>query len=306
MSINRRVFVQNGAIVMGGIGILGGSRFASVANSHAAGPEPAALRVGLLTDCHYADRDTAGSRHYRESLDKVGEAVRKLNGLKADLMVEMGDFIDAAPDPQTEIKYLKAIDRVYAEFHGPRHYVLGNHCVYTLTKQEFIDHCDMPKSYYSFDKGPFHFIILDACFREDGVAYGRQNYEWTDTNISAEQVEWLKADLAECDRQAIVFVHQRLDLDREDSVGKHYAIKNAPQVRKVLERSGKVLLVMQGHSHENEYRLRDGIHYCVLRAVVEGSGAENNGYGMMHLFRDGSVRIEGFREQKSYAWADGA
>ena len=34
-----------------------------------------------------------------------------------------------------------------------------------------------------FDRGGFHFVVLDACFRSDGVPYGRKNFKWTDTKI---------------------------------------------------------------------------------------------------------------------------
>ena len=46
------------------------------------------------------------------------------------------------------------------------------------------------KSYYSFDSGKFHFIVLDSCFRSDGQPYGRKNFEWTDPNIPAAEVDW--------------------------------------------------------------------------------------------------------------------
>ena len=48
------------------------------------------------------------------------------------------NFIDAAATPEVEIGYLKTIEKTYAAARGPRHYVLGNHCVYTLTKEEFV------------------------------------------------------------------------------------------------------------------------------------------------------------------------
>ena len=96
-----------------------------------------------------------------------------------------------------------------------------------------------------------------------------------------------------------MFAHQRLD------VSNHYGVKNAEQVRKVLEESGKVVAVFQGHSHKNEYQEIAGIHYCVLVAMVEGSGAENNAYAVMDLFADGSIRIAGFRQQQDYRWISG-
>ena len=90
-----------------------------------------------------------------------------------------------------------------------RHHVLGNHCVDTLTKEEFLDRVGQERSFYSFDVGGYHFVVLDACFRSDGQPYGRKNFEWTDANIPAHEVEWLEADLASTSRPTIVFAHQR-------------------------------------------------------------------------------------------------
>jgi alkaline phosphatase len=80
-------------------------------------------------------------------------------------------------------------------------------------------------------------------------------------------------------------------------------VKNAPQVRRILEDARQVLAVFQGHSHENDLRVVSGIPYCTLVAMVEGSGAENNGYSVMDVFDGGTIRVTGFRQQKSYEWA---
>lgn len=297
-SLDRRAFLRHGSLILAGTGIASVTDPLWAADNAA---EPV-LRVGLLTDCHYADRDAAGTRHYRESLGKVAEAVAHFNDVGADVAVELGDIIDAAPDVDTELGFLKSIEAEYARFHGDRHYVLGNHCVYTLTKDEFVAGTAMPSPYYSFDSGPLHFVVLDACSREDGTGYGRKNFDWTDTNIAPDQVAWLEDDLAANERPALVFVHQRLDLDRDVGIGKHYAIKNGPTVRGILEQSGHVLAVFQGHSHENDYRQRGGIHYCTCRAVVEGSGEASSGYAVANVYADGSIRLSGHRQQANYAW----
>jgi hypothetical protein len=59
----------------------------------------------------------------------------------------------------------------------------------------------------------------------------------------------LTADLRATDRRTIVFVHQGLDVSDD------HGVKNAPEVRRVLESTGRVLAVFQGHSHENDYQL---------------------------------------------------
>ena len=297
-SPGRRAFLHRGSLFLAGAAA-GLAPACSVESQRRAHPP---VRVGLLTDCHYADKEPAGSRHYRDSLAKVRQAVARFNEAAASVAIELGDFVDAAPEVETEVEYLRAIDAEYARFHGERHYVLGNHCVYTLTKEEFLENSAARATYYSFDEGRFHFVVLDACYRSDGVAYGRKNFEWTDTAIPEPELAWLGADLAATQNPTVVFVHQRLDLEPD---GDHaaYAVKNAPAVRRVLEASGKVLAVFQGHSHENLHREIGGIHYCVLRAVVEGPGSDNSGHALLNLFDDGSIRIDGFREQSGYEWS---
>ena len=252
------------------------------------------LRVGLLTDLHYADRPPVGTRYYRETLSKLRECVNKFNAIGPDFVVELGDLIDTAETVDGEVGHLKTIEAEYARLQSPRHYVLGNHCVWTLTKDQFLAHCGARKPSYSFDLGAFHFVILDACYRADGVPYGGRNFAWTDTEIPTVERDWLKEDLQAAKGRVIVFVHQRLDVQND------YGVKSAPVVRTILENSSKVSAVIQGHYHQNDYREINGIHYCTLAAMIEGSGAEHNAYALMSVFKDGSLKLEGFRQQKSY------
>ena len=244
--LGRRAFLRNGTLLLATATVDASSLFAEEQESK--------LRVGLVTDLHYAD-----------SVD-------------------------------TELGYLKRINRDFTAICKNRHYVLGNHCVYTLTKKEFLEGVGQKKSYYSFDSVDFHFVVLDSCFRSDGEPYGRKNFRWTDPNIPAAEVVWLKADLKKTSKKTVVFAHQRLD------VSNHYGVKNAADVRKVLEQSGKVLAVFQGHSHKNDHKEIEDIHYCTLVAMVEGSGSESNGYSLMNLAEDGTIRIKGFRKQSDYTW----
>ena len=286
--LGRRAFLKNGSLVLAAASL-------NAVELFGANKQPS-VRIGLVTDMHYANKKPAGSRYYRETLAKLEEAARQFQKEKPDHVVELGDFIDAADSIETEKSYLKRINKDFAALPGKKHYVLGNHCVHTLTKDEFLEGVGQKKSYYSFDAGGFHFVILDACFRSDGKPYGRKNFQWTDPNIPMDQVEWLQADLKKASGKTIVFIHQRLD------VANNYGVKNAAQIRKVLEDSSKVLVVFQGHSHKNDLKEINGIHYCVHRAMVEGKGEENNGYSTMDVFPNGTIRVTGFRKQKNHEW----
>lgn len=291
---SRRAFLKQGALLLAGTATLGSISRTSMACSDS--EADVALRFGLLTDCHYADKPSSGKRYYQDSLGKMREAVSRFTSAKAEFVVELGDLIDSGSNVKEEIAYLQTMEKEFAKFKKDRHFVLGNHCVYNLTKEEFFDNCAAKKPHYAFDQGGFHFVVLDACFREDGVAYGRQNYDWTDSNIPASQIEWLADDLKETDKPTIAFIHQRID---KDDV---YAVKNAPEVRETLERSGNVLGVFQGHTHQNDYNNIRGIHYCTLRAVVEDPDLKNNSFALVDLFADGSIRVDGFHRQKDYTW----
>jgi predicted phosphodiesterase len=288
-SSSRRAFLRDGALILAA-GCL------DVTSAFAAENEKPALKIGLVTDLHYADRAPGGSRHYRETPDKLAEAAEQFGKDSPEFIVELGDFIDAADSVEEELGYLKRINRDFSAICKQRHYVLGNHCVYTLRKQEFLDGVEQKKSYYSFDSGGFHFVVLDSCFRSDGEPYGRKNYQWTDPNIPAAEVDWLKEDLKSTTKQTVVFAHQRLD------VGSPYGVKNAVEVRKILEDSQKVLAVFQGHSHKNDHKEIGGVHYCTLVAMVEGSGVESNGYSVLSLAGNGTIQVSGFRKQKQYTW----
>jgi alkaline phosphatase len=284
----RRAFLKHGTLVLTAASLGSSSLLAD--------DETPRLRVGLVTDLHYADKAPAGTRHYRDTLAKLEEAARQFERDKPSFIVELGDLIDAAASVETEQSYLKTINRPFSAICKDRHYVLGNHCVDTLHKDEFLGTVEQEKSYYSFDRGGFHFVVLDSCFRSDGQPYGRKNFQWTDANIPAAEMEWLEGDLKASDKPVIVFAHQRLD------VSNSHGVKNNADVRKVLEASRRVLAVFQGHSHQNDLKEIGGIHYCTLVAMVEGSGAKNNGYSVMEIEPNGTIQLTGFRNQKPYDW----
>lgn len=259
-----------------------------------------ALRIGLVADVQYADKDSEIGRHYRDSLGKLREAVARFNEEKADLLIELGDLVDAGDTVAEETAYLKAVEAELVKFRGDGHYVLGNHCLWSLTRDEYRKVCAGRGEHYSFDKGGFHFVILDACYRPDGATYGAKNSRWQESLIPEAERRWLAADLAATAKKTLVFVHQRLD------AGPPYGVQNAAEVRKTLEDSGKVLAVFQGHHHAGDLQKVNGIHYVTLVGMTEGAGAESNAYGVLDVFGDGTLVLTGFRRQKSLVLPAGA
>jgi len=257
-------------------------------------------RFGIVTDSHYADTDLRNNRYYRESTGKMTECVELMNEQKVDFLIELGDFKDQDDSPIEErtISHLRAIEKVFRRFQGPKYHVLGNHDMDSISKDQFqknITNTNIGSgsTYYSFNSHGIHFIVLDANYRVDDTAYDHGNFKWTDTYIPQIQLEWLRKDLAAASLPAIIFVHQLLD-----GRGDPY-VNNAEDVRRILQVSGNVLSVFQGHKHEGDYHQISGIHYYTLKAMVDGSGPENNSYATVEVLHDNSIIITGYRKAVS-------
>ena len=145
--LNRRAFIRNGTLFLVGSTLAGAPRLAI-----AQGDDKPKLRVGLVTDLHYADKPPAINRHYRETSSQARrsrQAVRGGEGRSASST--LGDLIDSADSLEVEKGHLRRIAKDFAAMPGQHHFVLGNHCVSALTKPEFLEIVGQKASFYSFD-----------------------------------------------------------------------------------------------------------------------------------------------------------
>lgn len=212
------------------------------------------VRFAIVSDLHAPD--------IPDGLERMQAVVEAANRENVDFLIQLGDFIrlDSA-----DIPYRK----VWDEFKGEKYHVLGNHDLDRYTKEEYVAGLNMPGRYYSFDKGDFHFIILDGNNLYDGKEYkpyARANY-YVDSKMRAfmdpEQMEWLKKDLAATDKRCIIFSHQSIDT----------SMNNGSEVRSILEeenrRSGfqKVALAFSGHDHSNYTKEINGITYVQINSA---------------------------------------
>ncbi|HEY3369648.1 MAG TPA: metallophosphoesterase [Prolixibacteraceae bacterium] len=257
------------------------------------------LRFGLITDVHYADRPHFKERYYNQSLRKLGEFIHVMNKEQVDFIVELGDFKDQdeVPNEANTLKYLTDVEAVFQQFKGPTYHVLGNHDMDGITKTQFLERVEntgiaKDKNYYSFDQKGFHFIVMDGNYTGDEKDYNKDNYRGVESWIPVKQVEWLKQDLKADKFPAIVFIHQLLD----NSKGMKRSAQNAPEVRKIMEDSGKVLCVFQGHVNAEKYSMIHKIHYYSFISTVYGSGLKNNSYVIVDVFRKGTLKVNGYRQ----------
>jgi len=257
------------------------------------------VSFGVVTDIHHAGIPDNGARTYNQSLTKLSECMDTMNKQKVDFLIELGDFKDMSQpvNEQLTTGYLKEVENVFSRFNGKRFHVFGNHDADCITKESFNaiaknSGVRSDKTYYSFNKGGIHFIVLDACYDSTGRSYSKGNFAWHDSNIPKEELVWLKNDIAVTLNPVVVFTHQVLDGNGT------YAIRNAQVVRGILENSGKVLGVFQGHYHEGSYSRINEIHYYTLRGLIEGAYPEGNSYAIVSI-SPRLINISGFRRAVS-------
>lgn len=295
--MNRREF-----LVLGAAGVLAGCHL----GGNASGGEPV-LRFGMVTDIHYADLDpdpkplgVVGQRYYRESLCKLKEAVDVFNTRSLDFAIELGDFKDFTRNKADTLFHLRAVERGFARFSGPRYHVAGNHDFDCLTEREFFGELanngrPWDCGYYSFDFKGIHFIVLDACYDSQFRHYSENN-PWDDANVPDHELRWLRRELAAATVPVVVFIHQRLDYAAQDN----HRVRNAEAVRQVLEESGKVKSVFCGHQHRGGIVGERGITYYGLKALVCDSGEGNNSFAEGRIYADGTFDVIGWRNAVSW------
>jgi predicted phosphodiesterase len=214
-----------------------------------AGKPPKKLKFGIVSDVHKDIMPDADAR--LETF--ISEAKKR----KVDFIIQMGDFCFGE-------KKNKDFLNLWENFSGPKYHVLGNHDMDKDSKEEIMNFWGMPKSYYSFDLGGYHFIVLDANFLyQDGqfIDYKNANFyvnEKYRAFISDEQIEWFKADLEATSLPTIVFSHQSV----------WHTVGNRSTIKKLLDtHKQKIICSLNGHSHTDYHETQNGVHYIGINSM---------------------------------------
>ena len=212
------------------------------------------LKFAIASDFHAPDVPDGEGR--------VASFIKAAKDEQVNFIIELGDFCRL---DSSSLVYRN----LWNSFSGDKYHVIGNHDMDKYTPEEYVKGMGMPGRYYSFDKGDFHFIVLDGNNVYDGKEYrhyAKANY-YVNPKMRAfvdpEQLAWLKQDLAATNKKCVLFSHQSIEL----------FLNNGATVRRVLEdenkRSGykKVVLAFSGHNHSNYTKEINGITYMQINSA---------------------------------------
>lgn len=224
------------------------------------------LKIALISDLHHGpDRGTKFGSRARELFTKFVEFA---NGFKPALVVELGDRITDVDQKTDELLEREAMSW-FDELESPRRHLLGNHDVELLSVEDNERICGVNFKPSSEDSGGYHLVFWRCAVHLD---------QELGFSLRDGDIEWLENDLSKTTLPTIVFSH--VPLDNGSFKGNFYFEKAWPQhasypaeqgerVREVLERSGKVILCVNGHAHWNAYHCIDGIHYVTIPSLTE-------------------------------------
>lgn len=266
------------------------------------------VRVAVITDVHANDTNSPNEHKVMVNWsERVSAFVDAAANWSADAVVSLGDYVNGAfvmgADLGDPARIAGIFDEAYAmltTFDGPVHYVVGNHDVYNLSKDQILAVTGTESTYYSYDQGGVHFIILDAQYDKYENDYG--HIAWMVQGlIPTVEMDWLKADLAASDLPTVVFIHQPLDSDFELLAGGP-PIANHLAVRETLAADNDVIAVFSGHDHESDYSEIDGIHYLTIAAMVDHDDPTPLTWAMVTVdVETGTLVVDGEGIQPDYA-----
>lgn len=223
------------------------------------------MKIGLFADPHDSTKKVSCTTR-RPSLS-WGKIQRAMEAFKdTDLVICLGDLTDDCENHDDNKPRLKALSEMIHSYGIKFISLMGNHDCNVFTRDEFYA---LSGSFppFSMQMDGATLIFLDANYTKDGAPYVPGSVDWTNAAIPEWQVEKLNRVLSADEvEKAIVFVHQNLD----PCVQWQHIIANHAQVREVLERSGKVAKVIQGHYHPGHDCVINGIEYHTLPAMCEG------------------------------------
>lgn len=222
----------------------------------------------VISDIHlgpegYSDRGDL-RKLAKHSKELVNDFVNTMNNkVHPSFVVQLGDVIED-DTPASDKKNYRDILELLSKLGCPLYNVVGNHDIKNLSEREIMELTGQDTLYYAFNGHGYHFITLFSKRDEGG-----------NITVSEPQVQWLAQDLIKTDLGVIVFIHHSLadqDLTGNywfEGLPQHCLITNRQIIRKILENSGQVKAVINGHLHWNRMHIHNKIPYFNFQSLVE-------------------------------------
>ncbi len=307
--LSRRRFLRRSAVLGAGVGGLHWAFDApGVSAAEPAGDKQRTLRFAHITDVHVQPERGAPAG--------MAAALAHLQGLDdpPEMVLTGGDAIMdalAADAARTDLQWKLWQQVLAADCSLPLEHCLGNHDVWgwdqtashtsgqeaAWGKQRALDALGLERTYRSFDRGGWHWIVLDSIFPDPATVYIAR--------LDDDQFDWLAEDLARTPLETPVIVISHIPIlsvaqiefaeliaedPRRARMGAHV---DARRIIELFKNHPNVRLCLSGHLHLLERIEYAGVTYLCSGAVSgywwKGDHATTDeGYSLVDLYNDGT------------------
>ncbi|EAR00327.1 metallophosphoesterase [Maribacter sp. HTCC2170] len=268
------------------------------------------FEIGVIADCQYCYCEPTTTRFYKESPDRLKEAVGILNKQSLDYTIHLGDFIDK------NFSSFDTIAPIWKNLKSEKYHVLGNHdfSVADSLKYLIFNKMDLKDRYYSIVKNGWRFIVLDGNDLSIHGALTATKKQQTDSlfnllttknlpnletwngGLSQEQLDWVENELqlAAAKNENVGFYCHFPTLGETND----HNLWNYNQLLSIIEKYDCVKFYFNGHNHAGGYVQKDGVHYLNFKGMVDTQ--DSTSFATV-AFRKDSLFVTGYGREPNRA-----
>jgi hypothetical protein len=262
------------------------------------------FKFGAVADIQYCDCEPKihKGNYYRSAPGKLQECVRELNSQDLEFTIQLGDFINS------NFESFDVVLGIYRQLKMPTYHVLGNHGFPDeYGHREVMAKLGMERAYYDFCVKGWRFIVLDGndislqayskgserhnraeALVDKLTREGKVNIKRCNGAIDSEQIAWLKKRLrAACDAGEKVIIFSHFGIWPQ---GK-FNLWNDTEMLGIIEQYDCVKAHINGHVHEGDYGIKEGIHYLTMEGMM--ITPDTSAYAVIEVYPD-FLKVDGY------------
>ena len=254
------------------------------------------LKIGVVTDWEYGKKNSIGNKLTKMAYGELEKVVKYFNEeFKPEIVIECGDMVESSlSKKKTTIGLLRKINALFSTLDARRGYVVGNHDVRDLSKEEIRNILEIDYNHTYFDIGDWRLVIMDTSFNEDGSDQNSGHY--IAGFVPESEFNWLK-EVFQTERPVILFSHHSPipDTSQEYFPTKTKNLNNALETHNFLKQFENLVLVVSGHQPSFHLKSIEGINYLIVDNLANkdsiGSFASMEA-NYNKYFKEAGIKIE--------------
>lgn len=231
------------------------------------------LKIGVITDTHVRPKrvnrsDTAiDAERYLTAKDSapIEAFVKQMKEFQPDVIIHLGDIIEGTGDPDYLGELgLKMVKQQLEQVGVPILWVLGNHDLRSVTKDQFMKALEIDYLDGSFDIGDYRLIVLDANYNKSGEVEPDTDERLSSGFLPEKTLQWLEEQL-DTPKATFVFCHYAMlnEIHTGERGRPRLSLSPIRKTRELLS-DYKTTGVFNGHIEFRHFEEDDGVSYFSL------------------------------------------